>query len=288
MSKRQSVLLDQLRESMPEDVKYVTVERCPNTGALNVFFLVGEKWHVARGLDYESLWLDASILWDDHFDKIDMDTDDEPPKRWAAANEVAQNLLTHFKLGGEFCDHVGWSMEPACKLLSLQEQEELSGKILEFLKPLLMLEADAPFPRRLPLPTVACSECGAGVEVLRVESDTKGCITIDGHVQHFPGYSVVRCYKCSPTIGPIKCDGESVELSDVIAAKTEELEAQLKPGVTRIEFDEPEPLRESTTNSVARGKPITMDDCLEGAAKGCTCGAWVTKETHADHCALAE
>lgn len=147
-------------------------------------------------------------------------------------------------------------------------------------------------------PLLICSDCGVDIEV---SLDEDGRLSFNGHFQHF-AHSVVRCYKCPPKVGPIKCDSGPVEAPE-----------PLKPGVTRIELgrielDEP--------------KPITMDDCLEGAeeirkhdeiirknqealqdpvflgeckklrdehpAKGCTCGAWVTKETHADHCALAK
>lgn len=307
MAKRKSrgrfVILDQLRGSMPEDVKYVTVERCPNMMALDVFYLFGptETWYVARKVDYEPIYSNPGAFWDDNFGKFAVETDDEPPKRWAAANDVAQSLLSHFKLGQEFCEHKGWNFH-ACVTLPLAEQESMAGEILEFIKPLLMKEADAPFPRRLPLPTVPCSECGAGVTMRRIEDRVANevSVMIEGNIREDSGNFVVRCYKCPPKIGPIKCDSGPVEVEKPENLKLlPQNEDVWKAAQTSADVKQ---LAESTANSVARGKPITMDDCLAGAEEirkqdeiiresasgGCTCGAWVTKETHADHCALAK
>lgn len=294
MANRMQPILDKLREDMPEDVKYVTVERQESTCALNVFFLVGEQWRVARGVDHETIRRRASPnimsgveqFWGsvEGGAVLVEDTDDEPPKRWAAANELATKLLIEFKLGQEFWDHKGWRSD-GVYTLSLEEQESMAGEIVEFIKPLLMKEADVPFPRRLPLPTVACSECGAGVP-LRRHKDTNGfvSVSIDGHIRTERGNFVVRCYKCPPKIGPITVDGclegaEEIRKHDETIRKSQE--ALKDPTFLTERITLPDAI---SKESMAR---LAHDAMHGNPAEGCTCGAWVTKQTHASHCDLS-
>ena len=169
-----------LRASMPESVKYVTLQRQEHRMALDVFFLVGEQWRVARGVDYEALLRPERIDCDSGADAFwhenaGIPTDDEPPERWQAAREPLERLLHCFKLTSEFFAHMGWTERYGCFEITLAEQESLAGDIEAFLKTRLIPAVHTtgldPMPRET-LSEVMARKTAEVKQVLGVERKT--------------------------------------------------------------------------------------------------------------------